>query len=138
MRRLRRRDDNDMFDQLQRMFDEMQEMGKNMIPNENMPVDIREEENKVIISADIPGVSKEDISLKADEEKLEITAEGSQEIKEENEKYIRKERSQRMYRRTIPWPKSIDTDTVEASYEDGVLEVEAEKEGSDSRDVEIN
>jgi HSP20 family protein len=138
MRRLRRRDDNDMFDQLQRMFDEMQEMGKNMIPNENMPVDIREEENKVIISADIPGVSKEDISLKADEEKLEITAEGSQEIKEENEKYIRKERSQRMYRRTIPWPKSIDTDTVEASYEDGVLEVEADKEESDSRDVEIN
>jgi HSP20 family protein len=120
------------------MFDEMQEMGKNMMPNENMPVDIREEENKVIISADIPGVSKEDISLKADEEKLEITAEGSQEIKEENEKYIRKERSQRMYRRTIPWPKSIDTDTVEASYEDGVLEVEADKEESDSKDVEIN
>jgi HSP20 family protein len=139
MRRLSRRDDNnDVLNHFQRMFEEMQEMGKNIVPGDQMPVDVRDENGKIVITADVPGVQKEDISLKADEEGLEITAEGSQEIKEENEKYIRKERSQRMYRRKVGWPTQIDTDTVKASYKDGVLEVTAEKEESDGKDIEIN
>ena len=138
MRRLRRRDENDVFDHFQKMFDEMQEMGKNIVPGGQMPVDIREENGKVIITADMPGVTKEDISLKADDEQIEITAEGSQEIKEENEKYIRKERSKRMYRRSIPWPSQIDSDTVEASYKDGVLEIKAKKEETEGKNIEIN
>ncbi|EHK00745.1 hypothetical protein HRED_02980 [Candidatus Haloredivivus sp. G17] len=50
---------------MQRMFDEMQEMGKNIVPGGQMPVDIREEDGDIVISADLPGVNKEDISLKA-------------------------------------------------------------------------
>jgi HSP20 family protein len=138
MRRLRRQDESDVMDHFQRMFEEMQEMGKNIVPGGQMPVDIREENREIIITADMPGVQREDISLKADEEGLEITAEGSQEIKEENEKYIRKERSQRTYRRKIGWPSTIDTETVKASYKDGVLEITAEKEDSEGKDIEIN
>ena len=138
MRRLRRQDESDVMDHFQRMFEEMQEMGKNIVPGGQMPVDIREENREIIITADMPGVQREDISLKADEEGLEITAEGSQEIKEENEKYIRKERSKRMFRRTVQWPSKIDTETVKASYKDGVLEITAEKEGSEGKDIEIN
>ena len=138
MRRLRRQDESDVMDHFQRMFEEMQEMGKNIVPGGQMPVDIREENREIIITADMPGVQREDISLKADEEGLEITAEGSQEIKEENEKYIRKERSKRMFRRTVQWPSKIDSDTVEASYKDGVLEITADKEGSEGKDIEIN
>ena len=137
MRRLSRRDENDVFDHFQKMFDEMQEMGKNIVPGGQMPVDIREENNQIIVTADMPGVNKEDISLKADEDRVEITAEGHEEIKEENEKYIRKERSQRVYRRTVRWPTEVDTNTVEASYNDGVLEIRAEKDESEGRDIEI-
>ena len=138
MRRLRRQDESDVMDHFQRMFEEMQEMGKNIVPGGQMPVDIREENREIIITADMPGVQKEDISLKADDDQIEITAEGSQEIKEENEKYIRKERSKRMFRRTVQWPSKIDTETVKASYKDGVLEITAEKEGSEGKDIEIN
>jgi len=138
MRRLRRQDESDVMDHFQRMFEEMQEMGKNIVPGGQMPVDIREENREIIITADMPGVQKEDISLKADDDQIEITAEGSQEIKEENEKYIRKERSKRMFRRTVQWPSKIDSDTVEASYKDGVLEITADKEGSEGKDIEIN
>lgn len=137
MRRLRRRDENDVFDHMQRMFDEMQEMGKSIVPGDQMPVDIREEDDKIIVTADMPGVTKKDISLKADDDKLEITAEGSQEVKEENEKYIRRERSQRIFRRSVAWPTQIDTDTVKASYKDGVLKVTAQKEDSEGHDIEI-
>lgn len=103
-----------------------------------MPVDIREEDGNIVISADLPGVNKEDISLKADDEGLEIMAEGSTEVKEENEKYIRRERSARKFRRKVQWPTQVDPETVEASYNDGVLEVRAEKEDSEGHDIEID
>ena len=138
MRRLRRQDEKDVFDHMQKMFDEMQEMGKNIVPGGRMPVDIREENGEIVVSADLPGINKEDISLKADDEGLEITAEGSAEVKEENEKYIRRERSERRYRRKVHWPVQVDPETVEASYKDGVLEVRAEKDESEGHDVEIN
>ncbi len=138
MRRLRRQDESDVMDHFQRMFEEMQEMGKNIVPGGQMPVDIREENGEIVITADMPGVQKEDISLKADDDQIEITAKGSREIKEENEKYIRKERSKRMFRRSIPWPSTINPETVEASYKDGVLEIRADKEDSEGRDIEIN
>jgi len=138
MRRLRRHDEKDVFDHMQKMFDEMQEMGKNIVPGGKMPVDIREEEGDIVLTADLPGIDKEDISLKADEEGLEITAEGSREVKEENEKYIRRERSERRFRRKVQWPVQVDSETVEASYNDGVLEVRAEKDKSEGHDVEIN
>jgi HSP20 family protein len=138
VRRLRRHDEKDVFDHMQRMFDEMQEMGKNIVPGGQMPVDIREEDGDIVISADLPGVNKEDISLKADAEGLEIVAEGSTEVKEENEKYIRRERSARKFRRKIQWPAEVDPETVEPSYDDGVLEVRAEKDESEGHDIEIN
>lgn len=137
MRRLDRKNSSDVFEQMQRMFEEMTEMGRDLVPGGNMPVDIHEEEDEIVVTADMPGVNKEDISLKADPEGLEITAEGHQEIKEENEKYIRRERSQKVFRRKIQWPTEVDTDSVEASYSDGVLEVRAEKDEPEGTDIEI-
>jgi len=107
MRRLRRQDENDIFNQMQKMFEEMQQMGKNIVPGGRMPIDIKEQDNQIIITADLPGIQKEDISLKADEDGITITGEGQQEIKEENEKYIRKERTARKFQRKIQWPTPI-------------------------------
>jgi len=138
MRRLRRRDDVDVMDQMQKMFEEMQQIGRNIAPGGHVPIDIREEDGEIVVSADMPGIEKDEISLTADEKRLKITAEGKEEIKEENEKYIRKERNRRMYSRTIEWPRKVNADTIEASYEDGVLQIKAETEGSEGRDIEIN
>lgn len=138
MRRLRRSDDVDMMDQMQRMFEDMQQLGRNIVPGGHMPIDIREENGEIILTADLPGINKEEISLTADSKKLKITAEGKEEIKEENEKYIKRERSQRMFSRTIEWPRKVDPNTLEASYEDGVLQVTGEIEGSDGHQIDIN
>ena len=138
MRRLDRNNQGDVFDQMQKMFEEMQQMGKNIVPSNSMPVDIREEENEIIITADLPGIQKEDISIKANEEGLVITGEGREEIKEENEKYIRRERSSRKFQRKIKWPNPVKTETIEAEYDDGVLEITAEKDSSEGHDIEIN
>jgi len=138
MRRLNRNNQTDVFDQMQKMFEEMQQMGKNIVPSNSMPIDIKEEDTQIVITADLPGIQKEDISLKADEEGLVITGEGREEIKEENEKYIRRERSARKFQRKIQWPAPVKTESVNANYKEGVLEIKAEKqEDSNGHNIEI-
>jgi HSP20 family protein len=135
MRKLDRRDGiDDVVDHMQKMFNQFQDMADF---RGSMPVNVKEEDGKVVVSADMPGVQKEDINLKADNDGLEISAESKEEIKEENEKYIRKERSSRTYRRRVAWPTEVDPETVSAEYTDGVLTVKADKEDSEDWDVEI-
>lgn len=136
MRRLDRRDDlDDVFDQMHKMFNQFQDLADF---RSNVPVNVKEENGELVMTADLPGVQKEDINVKADSEGVEISAESSAEIQEENEKYLRKERSSRTYRRRVAWPTEVDHETVKASYEDGVLTITADKEGEgEGRDVEI-
>ncbi|MFB6190249.1 MAG: Hsp20/alpha crystallin family protein [Candidatus Nanohaloarchaea archaeon] len=138
MRRMKRESLDDVFDRMQNVFEEFQELGRDVTGFSAVPVDIREEDGNIVVNADLPGVSKEDINLRADSERLEISAESSQEITEENEKYLRQERSRREFKRTVAWPVKVDPETVEAEFEDGVLEVTAEKEEDDEgRDIDI-
>ncbi len=138
MRRLDRKD-GDVFDQMQKMMEEIQNKGMGFASDltQSTPIDIREEEGQLIISADIPGVEKEEINVKADESSVEISAESNAEVKEENEKYLRRERRSRKFRRTVPWPKNVDPETVSAEYEDGVLEVSADIEEDSGMSVEV-
>lgn len=141
MRRLDREDGvEDVFDQMQNFIDQFQNFGKDMASTFTgaVPVDVTEEDGRITVRADLPGVEKEEINVKADEEKVEIMAESAQEVKEENEKYYRKERSSRTFQRTVAWPKPVDPETIEAEYEDGVLTVTAEvSEEEEGRDIEI-
>ncbi len=138
-RKLRRDPVNELFSQMQNMVQEISDMGEEMtgMPG-NMPVDIREEDGEIVVTADMPGVQKEDINLTADEEGVEIMAESSEEIHEENEKYMRKERTSRSFMRTIQWPKPVDTDSITAEYDDGVLEIRAEAEEDEGTQIEIH
>ena len=139
MKRLDRHNPEDMFEQMQNMIEEFTGKGVNLA-NEftgHTPVDISEENGKLTISADLPGVQKEDIDIKADKQSVQITAESSAEVKEENEKYFRKERQKRSFRRTVQWPKQIKEDTIKAEYNDGVLQITAEKQEDKGHKIEI-
>ena len=140
MRRLKRQDDlDDIFKQMENVFSQFQEKGMNFASElkPNFPVDIAEENGEFVITADLPGVDKEEINITADEETVEISAESSAEVEEENEKYYRKERSTRRFNRRVNFPSKVDAETVEASYEDGVLTIRAEKEEEEGRDIAI-
>ncbi len=140
MRRLKRQDDiEDVFQQMEDMFSQFQEKGMNFASelSPNFPVDIAEEDGEYVVTADMPGVEKEEINIKADKESVEISAESSHEIEEENEKYYRKERSKRQFNRRVSFPSEVDAETIEASYEDGVLTITAEKDEEEGRNIEI-
>ena len=83
--------------------------------------DIKDEGDHYMLEADLPGVSKEDISLDLTENVLTIKAERHSEYEKEDKKhnYVRCERSYGCYERSFD-TSGIDTDGIEAEFKDGV------------------
>ncbi|MGN1133285.1 MAG: Hsp20/alpha crystallin family protein [Oscillospiraceae bacterium] len=84
--------------------------------------DIKEEDNKYILEAELPGFEKEEIKLDLDGDKLVISAEHSEkkDEKDENNKYIRRERTYESYKRSFD-VSSVDTSRIDAEYKNGIL-----------------
>ncbi len=86
-------------------------------------VDVFEREGKVIVRADLPGVKKDDISVEVVENALVIRGSRKEEKEVKKENYYRSERFEGEFSRAIRVPEGVDTNTIEATYQDGVLEV---------------
>lgn len=97
-------------------------------------VDVVDEDDELEVYADLPGYSNEDISVEVRDGHLLIHAE--QETSEETEeqgRYMLNER-QRAVSRQIPLPKSVDLESSEAKYNNGVLTVSFSKSYTDEED----
>jgi HSP20 family protein len=101
-------------------------------------VDIKEEEGKLILAADIPGVEKEDVTINVKGDMLEISAEKKEEKEEKEEGYIRRERRYRKFYRAIQLPAAVDKEHVEATLKDGVLQIALPKRvGEEVKKIEV-
>lgn len=90
-------------------------------------VDVFEDEGKIVVKADIPGLSKEEINVKLVENILEITGEKKSEEKVDRRDYLKVERSYGKFSRTLRLPEGLDTEHVTASFTNGVLEIKIPK-----------
>ena len=86
-------------------------------------LDVFEDEGKIVVKADLPGLTKNDIEVKLVENILEITGEKKTEEKVDRRDYLRLERSYGKFSRTVRLPEGLDTDHVMASFAEGVLEI---------------
>lgn len=86
-------------------------------------VDIREEENRFLIHADIPGVDPKDIDIHMENGVLTISGQRQGESREEHEGYRRIERSRGTFLRRFTLPDTADADKITARSNNGVLEV---------------
>lgn len=87
------------------------------------PVDVKEEDGNLLVEADLPGISKENVAVKVKDNQLMITGQEKKEEEEESENYYRRERSKRGLQRTITLPEDVKGEEAEAEMEDGVLRV---------------
>ncbi|MFB6265740.1 MAG: Hsp20/alpha crystallin family protein [Candidatus Nanohaloarchaea archaeon] len=123
----------DMFRSFQDLESELPEAGSSTVP-----VDIRESDQEVVVSADLPGVEKDQIDIKATSDSLEIQARHEREVEEEQKDYYRRERSARRYHRSVALPAPVDPESAEAEYESGVLTVRLDrKEKTDEEKIEV-
>jgi HSP20 family protein len=85
--------------------------------------DVIDEGNQFRVKMNVPGVQKKDIDLNVSDNSLEISAEHKEESEEKKKNYLRKERSDVSYYRTLPLPENVVSGKVKAKMTDGVLEV---------------
>ncbi len=118
-----------MFD-VDRLFDDFwspsaeSEAGTFFAPR----VDIREADGHYEITAELPGVDKDDIHVHVKDGILTLEAEATQEDKEEKEgKLIRQERRYGKFMRSFNLGSDVHEEDIKASFKDGVLKLEAPK-----------
>jgi HSP20 family protein len=88
-------------------------------------VEVFERDNNMIVRAELPGMSKDDIKVEMTDDGLLIHGERKREKKEEGKGWYRSERSYGEFRRLIPAPEGVNTEEAKASFENGVLEITA-------------
>lgn len=112
----------DLFSRLNRVFGDLEESG--MTAEWAPAVDIKEEDDKYVVSADIPGVDPNDIiNVTLENNILTISGRRESEKKEEKEGYRRIERSKGQFLRRFVLPETVDDTKVSADNEKGVLYV---------------
>lgn len=89
--------------------------------------DVKEEENRYTIEAELPGLEKEDINVELDDNRLVISVSNEEEIEEEEGNYIRKERRSGTYQRSF-YIENVDEDKIEAQYINGILHIDLPKD----------
>ncbi|HJP36455.1 MAG TPA: Hsp20/alpha crystallin family protein [Gammaproteobacteria bacterium] len=90
-------------------------------------VDVKEENKRFLITADLPGVDPKDVEVTMHNGMLTLKGERSEEKKEEKEGYRRVERFSGSFYRRFVLPDTADPDKIKARAKNGVLEVEIGK-----------
>ncbi|UCG95880.1 MAG: Hsp20/alpha crystallin family protein [archaeon] len=92
-----------------------------------IPVDLSETEGSIIVKANMPGIDKQNVSLRIVDNRLVIEGEQSEEEREEKKNYFRQERRYGNFHREISLPVEVEEDSTKAEMKDGVLMVELPK-----------
>ena len=90
-------------------------------------VDMYDEDDKIVIKAELPGMDKKDIAVDVKDRVLTLSGERNydNEVKEEN--YYRRERAYGKFQRVFSLPSDVDSDKIKADFRDGLLKIEVPK-----------
>jgi HSP20 family protein len=91
--------------------------------NGSVPVNIKEMADAFMLEIIAPGMEKSDFKVNIEKNLLTVSAEKKADIKNENEKMIRKEFSFRPFSRSFKLNDAIDASNINAKYEQGVLNI---------------
>ncbi len=120
-------------DEMDRVFDDFgfgrwrsRQPWRGLLSSENMwtpDVEIFHRNSELVIHADLPGLTKDDVKVDVTDNQLTIEGERHRQHEEEQEGVYRSERSYGRFSRVIPLPEGAMADQAKATFKDGVLEV---------------
>lgn len=96
-------------------------------------IDVFQRGNDLVIRADVPGMSKDDITVDIADDQLTIRGERRYDHEEERDGVFRSERSYGSFCRVVPLPQGAIADSAKASFNNGVLEVVVQAPSFDVR-----
>lgn len=101
-------------------------------------VDISEDDNSYIVSADLPGLTKKEISINVKDNLLTITGERKSAKKDKDDSYYRMERRYGTFSRSFHLPDEVLEEKITASFKNGVLTIDIPKaEVTKPKEIEI-
>lgn len=102
-------------------------------------IDISETDNQFLISAELPGMNKEDIDISLDNGRLSISGERKFEKEEEGKTFHRVETRYGSFNRSFQLPDNVDEESINAKYESGLLNITIDKaEDKVKKKIEIS
>ena len=128
---------DDLFNQTFRLFDDG--VGPSSVFKWAPAMDLEETANEVLVSAELPGMKKEDINIKISDNHITITGEIFEEADKKEKNIHVKERARGKFSRSMPLPAAVDANKTSATYRDGVLKVKLPKaEEAKPKEIQIN
>ena len=134
-----------VFDQLQHEMsrfshDHKTQGSSDVVTNDWVPaVDIKEEDDKYMLIADIPGIAPENIDIHMENRTLTISGERNSELKTEHTDFKRIERKHGVFFRRFTMPEGVNPEGINAKSNNGVLTVSIPKqEAIKSRKITVN
>jgi len=101
-------------------------------------VDVYEDEHKVILKLEVPGVKQEDLDVLVENQTLTVRGQRTFEKEEKEENFQRIERRYGSFSRSFTLPVTINTESVKADYENGVLKIElAKREEAKPKQIKV-
>ncbi|MBF0478425.1 MAG: Hsp20/alpha crystallin family protein [Candidatus Omnitrophica bacterium] len=129
------REMNKMFNVSLGRNDQEQALNLSWVP----AVDVLESKDDIVVRADLPGISKEDIQISLEDSILTIKGEKKFAHEEKDKNYYKIERSYGAFFRSVPLPISVDANKVDAKYNNGVLEIKLlKREEAKPKQIKIN
>jgi HSP20 family protein len=102
------------------------------------PVDVYEDEHKLVLKLETPGIKQEDLDVRVENQTLTVKGERKFESEEKEENFHRIERHFGSFARSFSLPPTVDTGSVAAKYENGVLAIQlTKKEAAKPKQVKI-
>ena len=91
------------------------------------PVDVTESEDSLLLSFDLPGLKEDEIQVELDDNVLTVSGERRRQHEVKQDDYFRYERRFGSFSRSVALPAGVKDDAIQASYENGVLEIRVPK-----------
>ena len=136
---------DDIFENsLKHFFDDnFWDAGRSFSRNVNVPVNVRETEDRYELDVIAPGCKKEDFKISINDNMLTVsfTQANQQQDQDQKHKWVRNEFVQRSFSRSFTLDDTVDVNNISASYADGILRLSMaknEKAKSISRNIEIS
>jgi HSP20 family protein len=102
-------------------------------------VDVYEDEHKVALKIEVPGIEEKDIDVRVENNTLTVHGERKIEKEEKDENYRRVERQYGSFTRTFTLPTTVDTENVSAIYDKGVLKITLPKKAeAKPKQIKVN
>ena len=131
---------NSIQQEMNNLFDEFfGERHAELAEGNWMPVvDVSESDTDLVVRAELPGMTENDIELHLQDNVLTLKGEKKQEVKEDKENFHRVERSYGRFSRSFTLPCAVKSNEVQASFKEGILEISLPKsEEAKPKKIEI-